>query len=175
MPKMNTIRSKIIFITLLLLITLSFLLSVFSNIYYQHSKKLILIGTSFSIADFAQNINKEILKIEDNSKDLALHGELFYQIDKNRIIAENTIIKLFNNYRYSLGGGIWFEPYAINKDKKLFCIYVYRNKDDKVVLDNEFESEEYNYPQKSWYKEIFPNVTPENNVAWSLPYYEGRQ
>lgn len=169
---MNTIKSKITMITVLMLVTLSILLSVFSNIYYQHSKKLLLTGTSFSIADFAQNINKEILRIEDNSKDLALHGELFYQIDKNRKIAELTIIKLFNNYKYSLGGGIWFEPYAINKDKKLYCIYVFRNKDNQLISDYEFESEEYNYPEKGWYKEIFPNVTPQNNVAWSLPYYE---
>lgn len=168
----NTIKSKIVLIAVFMLITLSFLLAVFTFLYMKTGKILILTGTSHAISVFAKNINKNIIQIEDNAKDLALHGELFYVIDKNKKIAENTIIRLFENYENSLGGGIWFKPYSISSAQRLYCIYVYRNKLGNVVTDESFETEDYNYPEKSWYKDIVPNLTPENKIAWSLPYYE---
>ena len=168
----NTVKSKIILISALMLITLSLLLSFFSYIYLQNGKKLILEGFSFHISNFAEKINKEIIRIENNAKDLALQGEMFYQIDKNKKMALFTTINIFKNYERSLGGGIWFEPNIIDAAKKYYCIYVYRNKDNQIVPDEEFESEEYDYLNKSWYKEIMPEVSPQDNVAWSLPYYE---
>ena len=168
----NTIKSKIILISALMLITLSILLSFFAYLYLQNGKTLLLKGFSYHISTFAEKINKDIIRIEDNAKDLALQGEMFNQIDKNRNMALFTTINIFNNYPYSLGGGIWFEPNIIDPQKRWYCIYVYRNKNNEIVPDEQFETPEYDYLNKSWYKEIFPNVTKENNVAWSLPYYE---
>ena len=168
----NTIKSKIIIIAVFMLITLSFLLGVFTYLYMKTGKSLILTGTSHAISVFAKGINKNIVRIEDNAKDLALQGEMFYMIDKNRKIAEQAIIDLFGNYENSLGGGIWFKPYSLNKAKRLYCIYAYRNKSGDMVIDNSFESEDYNYPERSWYTDIMPVLTENDNVAWSLPYYE---
>ena len=168
----RTIRSKIIIIALLMLFTLSTLFCMFTFIYLKSSKNLILDSYFHSIAVFANDINSEIIKIEDNARDLALQGEMFYKIDKNKKIATATIIRLFENYENSLGGGIWFKPYSISPKKQLYCIYVYRNKQNKVVPDNEFESIKYNYPRKSWYTDIFPKLKDDNDVVWSLPYYE---
>ena len=97
---------------------------------------------------------------------------MFNHIDKNRNMALFTTINIFKNYPNSLGGGIWFEPNIIDPQKRWYCIYVYKNKNNEIVPDEQFETPEYDYLNKSWYKEIFPNVTKENNVAWSLPYYE---
>ena len=69
----NTVKSKIILISALMLITLSLLLSFFSYIYLQNGKKLILEGFSFHISNFAEKINKDIIRIENNAKDLALN------------------------------------------------------------------------------------------------------
>ena len=168
----NTIKSKIVLIAVFMLITLSVLLCVFTFFYMKTGKSLILTGTTHSISVFAKNINKEVVRIEDNAKDLDLHGALFYKIDKNKKIAEDTIISVFNNYEHSLGGGIWFKPYSIDKNKRLYCIYVYRNKANEVVPDNNFETEDYNYPEKSWYKDIMPELEEGDKIAWSLPYYE---
>ena len=168
----NTVKSKIILISALMLIILSILLSFFAFLYLENGKTLILKGFSFHISNFAERINKDIIRIEDNAKDLALQGEMFNHIDKNRDVALFTTINIFNNYPYSLGGGIWFEPNIIDPQKRWYCIYVYRNKNNEVVPDEQFETAEYDYLNKNWYKEIFPNVTEENNVAWSLPYYE---
>ena len=168
----DTIKSKIILISALVLITLSMLLSFFAYLYLQNGKSLILKGFSFRISNFAEKINKDIIRIEDNAKDLALQGEMFNQIDKNKNMALLTTINIFKNYPNSLGGGIWFEPNVIDPAKRLYCIYVYRNKNNEVVPDEQFETEEYDYLNRSWYKEIFPNVKKEDNVEWSRPYYE---
>ncbi len=168
----NTIKSKIILISALMLVTLSFLLSFFAYLYLENGKTLILKGFSFHISNFAEKVNKDIISIENNAKDLALQGEMFNHIDKNRNMALFTTINIFNNYPNSLGGGIWFEPNVIDPAKRRYCIYVYRNKNNEIIPDEQFESEEYDYHNKSWYREIFPNVTKENNVEWSLPYYE---
>ena len=168
----NTVKSKIILISALMLVTLSLLLSFFAYIYLENGKSLILNGFSHNIANFAERINKDIIRIEDNAKDLALQGEMFNHIDKNKNMALYTTVNIFNNYPYSLGGGIWFEPNIIDHTKRWYCIYVYRNNDNEVVPDEQFETEEYDYLNKNWYKEIFPNVTKEKNVAWSQPYYE---
>ena len=168
----NTIKSKIILISALMLITLSMLLSVFAYLYLQNGKALLLKGYSYRISNFAEKINKEIISIENNAKDLALQGEMFNHIDKNKDMALFTTINIFKNYPSSLGGGIWFEPNIIDPAKHWYCIYVYRNKNNDIIPDEQFESAEYDYLNKSWYKEIFPNVTKEKNVAWSLPYYE---
>ena len=169
---LNTIKSKIIFISVVMLAALNLLLCLFGYLYLKNGKTLLLDSYSHSISVFAKNINKEVIKIEDNAKDLALHGELFFAIDKDKSVAEQTIIKLFDNYQDSLGGGIWFEPYAVRPYQKLLCIYAYRNKDNKVVTDDEFETEAYNYPNQSWYKEIMPQLAKGDRVAWSLPYFE---
>lgn len=167
----NTIKSKITLISFLTLLALCLLCTTFSYLYLKSAKNLIIKGASHSIATLAQNINKEIIRIEDNAKDLALQGEMFYYIDKNRSTAEQVIKDLFGNYEDSLGGGIWFKPYLI-QGKKYFCIYAFRNKDKKMVIDRQFESEEYNYPEKSWYKEIMPKLDEDEVVVWSSPYFE---
>ena len=155
-----------------MLVTLSLLFCSFTFLFLKNSKSLILESYFHSIAVFADNINKEILKIEDNAKDLALQGEMFYKIDKNKKMAEDAVVRLFENYEDSLGGGIWFKPYSVNKKKKLYCVYVYRNKMNKVVPDPAFETKEYNYPKQSWYVDIMPKLEEGYKIAWSLPYHE---
>ena len=154
----NTVKSKIILISALMLIILSVLLSAFAYIYLRSGKTLLLTGYSYHISNFAEEINKDIISIENNAKDLALQGEMFNHIDKNRNMALFTTINIFGNYPKSLGGGIWFEPNIIDPAKRLYCIYVYRNKNNEVVPDQQFETEEYDYLNKNWYKEIFKHA-----------------
>lgn len=168
----NTLRSKIAIITLGMLAALVVVLSCYSYLYLKHAKSLTIQGGSHATSVIAQGINREIVELEDNSKDLALMGSLFYKAGKDKQIAKQTVVRIFENYDDSLGGGIWFKPYQVSKNEKRFCIYAYRNKDNQVVLDENFNSDEYNYPEQKWYKEISAKVTKSNNVAWSSPYYE---
>ena len=168
----STIKSKINLITFLLLLTLSIVLSIFSYIYLKSGKFLIIKGTSYSISVSAQNINKEIIEIDNNARDLALHGEIFYSSGHIGNFVEDIIKDSFRNYEGSLGGGIWFKPFYISKAKRLYGIYAYRNKENQIVIDKQFDTEEYDYPNKNWYKEIIGQIHKENNIAWSLPYFE---
>ncbi|MBO6087537.1 SpoIIE family protein phosphatase [bacterium] len=156
-------------------VTLAVLLAAFfcyAVIFRMRTKQLMLKNFAFSLNSYIQKIDEDVLAIEDNSNDLALIGNLFYSTDRNPTITYDVITKVFENYPESLGGGIWFEPYVVNPSKKRTCFYAYRNKDNKVVVDKNFESEEYDYHNQNWYKQIKSQVTKENKIAWSLPYYE---
>ena len=170
----KTVKSKILITAVIML---AFLMSAFvcyTIVSRMKTKQLMVQNYVLSIDKFVQDINQKIIKYEDNSRDLARIGGLFYKTDKSIELTNHTILKIFENYPESLGGGIWFEPYIVDKSKKRVCFYAYRNKDNKVVLDESFSSEEYNYHNQGWYKQIISKVTPENNIAWSYPYYENQ-
>ena len=168
----KTIKSKILIITLSMSLVLLFILAAIALCYYHDVKEILINRTDNFTKLQAKELDLEILRTEKNARDLALMGELYYKFDRNPKIAEKTIIEVFENYPISLGGGIWFKPYIVNTDKMRSCIYAYRNDKGKLVLDESFESEEYNYLNQNWYKEIMPNLTRDDNVGWSFPYYE---
>lgn len=168
----KTVKSKILIFTITTLALLMLVFALYLGIFRMKTKQLMLQNYSLSINTFVRNIDSQIVKMEDNSRDLALIGSLFYQTDRSIPLTESAITKIFNNYPQSLGGGIWFEPYAVDKNKKRFCFYMFRNKNNELVFDNNFSSEEYDYHNQGWYKEITSKITKEHNTAWSLPYYE---
>ncbi len=168
----KTIKSKILAITILMLAVLLAAFACYGIVFRMKTKQLMLQGYSFSIDKFAYEINEKIIDFENNSEDLALLGNLFYRTDRKPELTKQAVKSIFENYKLSLGGGIWFEPYVVNPKEKRHCYYIYRGKDNILRFDEKFASEEYDYHNQSWYKEIKNNVTPEHNIAWSLPYYE---
>ena len=129
----KTIKSKIFLITVTILFFMLLVVTSFAYIYYSNGKELLVWDCSNTIEVLVQNINKEVLHIENNAKDLALLGEQFYDNGKNENILTSYIYRVFANYKQSLGGGVWFKPYVINKSKFRKCIYAFRNKDDKII------------------------------------------
>lgn len=168
----KTVKSKILAITILMLAVLMAAFACFGIVFRMKTKQLMLQGYSFSINKFAYEINEKIIDFENNSEDLALLGTLFYKTDREPELTKEAIKAIFENYKYSLGGGIWFEPYVVNPNEKRYCYYIFRGKDNILRFDESFKSDEYDYHNQGWYKEIKNNVTPEHNIAWSLPYYE---
>lgn len=168
------IKRQMMVVVLSMFLALVTVLCIYSYIFLRNTKALLIDSYSHSISVFAESINKDVLRIENNSEDLALMGSLFYKAGQDATIAKAAIKKIFENYETSLGGGIWFEPYVVDKNQKRFCIYAYRNNQNKVVLDEAFNSEEYNYHNQGWYKQIISSVTKEHNTAWSLPYKENQ-
>ena len=139
---LKSIKFKVffnVFLTLLLLIVVIFC---FNFILYQKSKKIILDSFNRYTSIEAENINKKIMAIEDNALDLAIFGRVYYEIKQKREFLEKFVIKVFENYSESLGGGIWFEPYSINPNECFHNIYAYRNHQDKIVIDKQFETKE---------------------------------
>lgn len=170
----NTIKSKIILTTSLMFVILCLVLAGFSALIYQQGKFIVRRGCGYNIAIFKEKINKEIIELESSASDLALLGSVYFESRREKTLAENMLINIFNGYPMSLGGGIWFEPYEVNKNKRLFCIYAFRDKKGTLKIDNSFESEAYNYPHQRWYTDIKHGLEREKTVAWSGPYYESQ-
>lgn len=170
----KTVKSKILITAIIMLTILMSAFLCYTVVSRMKTKQLMVQNYVFSIDKFVQDINKKIIRYEDNVLDLSIIGSLFYRTDKSVDLTNSTVIKIFENYPESLGGGIWFEPYVIDKSQKRLCFYAYRNKENKVVLDESFNSEKYDYHNQGWYKQIISKVTPENNVIWSDPYYENQ-
>ncbi len=171
----KTLKSKILAIAIAVLAVITIVFMTFAYIFESKTKPLVIDYYSRHIEVLKDEINDDIIRIENNSKGLALIGGLFYRTDKSVELTKEVITKIFYNYPDSLGGGIWFEPYMINKSQKRFCFYAFRNKDGKVVIDESFNSEKYDYLNQSWYKEIFSQIKEKKvDVAWSLPYYENQ-
>lgn len=90
----KSIKSKVIILTAILLITLTILLSFTTFAYYKYDKVLIIESCDFSIATFAEQINKQITKMNNNVSDLATMGEIYYQTGKSNKLA-NFIVKKY--------------------------------------------------------------------------------
>ena len=171
---LKTLKSKILTIAISTLAILIVAFSCYADVFKVKTKQLMLQNYGLSMNTFVNNINSEISKMEDNSRDLALIGNLYYKTDRNPKLTEQAILRIFENYPDSLGGGIWFEPYIINKNQKRDCYYAYRNKNNKIVIDKNFVSDTYDYHNQSWYIQISSQISKISNTAWSLPYYENQ-
>ena len=138
----KTIKSKILILTFVMLAVLMLVFICYVGIFRMKMKQLMLQNYSYSVNSFVQQINEKVIRAQDNSKDLALLGSLFYKTDRSVPLTNRAITKLFENYENSLGGGIWFEPYIVDKTQKRTCFYAYRNKNGEIVLDENFSSDE---------------------------------
>ena len=168
----KTIKSKILVMSVLMLTVLMFAFACYTLTSRMKTKQLMVQNYSDSVNSFVRDLDERIVKSEDNLKSLALIGGLFYRTDRSYDLTNKVIQRIFENYPETLGGGIWFKPYILDKSKKHVCFYAYRNKDNKIVLDENFAGDEYDYPNQEWYKQIMSRVTPERNIIWTKPYFE---
>lgn len=171
---LNSIKSRILILTLSLLILFGFVVTGAALLAFYHDKELIITGNGFSISSLTERVNQEITKLENNAMDLALLGESYYSSYQKGTMDKASVIRIFENYPQSLGGGIWFKPYKLQKNKKRSCIYAFRNSDNQIVTDDSFESEEYNYLNQLWYIEIISKLEKGKKLFWSGPYYENQ-
>jgi hypothetical protein len=56
----------------------------------------------------------------------------------------------FSGFAAAIGGGIWYEPYSLDKQTELFGPYAFQDK-GKVVFSWDLNTPEYNYPKQNWY------------------------
>ena len=75
---MTSIKSKIVFVTLALLLALGVVVISAALMAFYHDKELLIAGNDASITAFAGQMNTEISALEKNALDLALMGEVYY-------------------------------------------------------------------------------------------------
>ncbi len=172
----KTVKLKILAITILMLAFLMLAFAFHIIISRMKTKQLMVQNYKFSItaSSFVQGLENRIITSKDNLKSLALIGSLFYKTDRSPELTDKAVVRIFEDYPQSLGGGIWFKPYIIDKSKKYTCFYAFRDKNNKITIDRNFASKEYDYPNQEWYKQIISQVTPQRNIVWSKPYYENQ-
>ncbi len=169
---LKSIKSKIIVLTFAFLCLLAIIIIGIASISFYNGKEMTVAARGLAVSSLVENLNKEIIKLEKNALDLALMGEVYYKAGKQDYIAEELLTGIFQNYPDSLGGGIWFEPYIIQPNKKRSCMYAFHGENSKIKVDNAYESEEYNYFGQSWYIEIMTELKKGAKLFWAKPYYE---
>ena len=169
---LRSIKSKIIVLPFAILCLLAFIITGAASLSFYSGKEMTVAARGMAVSSLVESVNKEITKLEKNALDLALIGEVHYKAGKQEYIAKELLTGIFQNYPDSLGGGIWFEPYIIDPNKKRSCMYAFRNKEGAIEVDNAYESEEYNYLSQSWYTEIIAELRKGEKLFWSKPYYE---
>ena len=169
----KSLKSKILITAIVMLTLLMLVFLVFAVYSRKNTKQLIIQNYRYDIdAQFVEKLHDQILTLENNLRGLALIGNLYYKTDHSDELTYRVLVRIFRNYPDTLGGGIWFMPYVVDKNTQYKCFYAYRNKDNRVVVDKNFSNAEYDYPNKDWYKEIISQVTPKRNIVWTKPYYE---
>ena len=129
----------------------------------------------------AESIESSMLIMEKNAEDLAVAGEAFLAIfrETGQNITpqmKKFLLRNFERLPEAVGGGLWYEPYLILKDKKYFGPYVYR-KGGRVNFSWELNTPEYDYHTQKWYLLALPEgwdrlqMRPER-IYWTDPYVD---
>ncbi len=167
---MASIKSKIVFVTFALLVTLGMVIVCTAIIAFYHDKELIIVSNKASITTFEGQINTEISALEKNALDLSLMGEIYYQQGKHQKVGEFFAQNILKNYPNSMGNGIYFLPYKIHNDQKIGCIHALWKDDKTVDLLASCVNSTFNYFDQHWYSEITQGLSNGNKVAWTKPY-----
>lgn len=169
---MRTIRSKILCVIIALVLLLGCVILFLTVNTYGRYKALQLSDCQSLVDSSSGGINRIIMQLESNARDLALMGEIYYQSQRrDPALGAHTVIRNFENQKLAVGGGIWFEPYSIEAARERVCFYAFDN-GEKVVPDPNFESTVYNYPQQSWYTTIKKEAAQKGRVIWTAPYVD---
>lgn len=128
-----------------------------------------------------EKINNLSQIMERNVKDLAITGEHLYALKKDgfldikalEISTETLLNANFSSFPQAIGGGIWFEPYVLDKTVKYFGPYVFKS-EGIAKFSWDLNTPEYDYHNQNWYR-IASNNWSENKVSskaiyWTPPY-----
>ena len=134
-------------------------------------KRLRFEGIEKTVEIETEKVNRIIAAIERDAISLSRDGLLFYKFQSSEII-ETSALEYLRSFPTVIGGGIWFEPYAYNKDSLRAGIYAYYDKVTGEVRLDEFEMDDYDYHRENWYREIVDSIQEPYNAVWTKPYLD---
>ena len=167
---LDSIKSKIIVLTVSLLVVLAVVVTAAAVVAFYNDKELIVVGSKASISAFEEQINKEIGELEKNAMDLALMGEVYYQKGKQQSVGDYSTQQILKNYPSSMGNGIYFLPYIVEKNKEIACIHAVWNDENRVEMLPSCVNSSFDYFKQNWYAEILKGLQSGKRVFWSRPY-----
>lgn len=137
-------------------------------------RKLRMDGVVKTVELAGENINALIGEMERNVIDFANAGAVFYASgDHSDATGERIVVENFHNFPEALGGGIWYEPFVIRPDLERFSFYAaYTTSVDDVRINPILAGADYNYLNRSWYREIAQAAPKRHMPVWTRPYFD---
>ena len=167
---MHSLRTKILVLTFVFLALAYTSYAIFSLATISRYRELRIENIKIKARLATKRVNKTIIELERGAIDLALNALLYYK-SQSHDIGVTSVLEYVRGFTTCLGGGIWFEPYAFNKNTYRTCIYAFLDKDKgKVRLD--YIDDKYDYHNQSWYREIIDQITASHQVVWTKPYID---
>jgi methyl-accepting chemotaxis protein len=133
------------------------------------------------VGENAEKIESAMLLMERTADALATGGEAFYAIHKDtgQDITEQIkgyLVNTFKKIPKAIGGGLWYEPYALFEERKRFGPYVYRE-NDQVFFTWDLNTEAYDYHRQAWYLLAIPedwnrSQQRPSRIYWTDPYFD---
>lgn len=114
-----------------------------------------------------EEIQKKLLKHAQITQSLSKTVESCYKILKKDTYA-SLLKRVIDTNADTLGCGVWFEPYKLDKKIKFFAPYAYKD-NGSIKYTDEYSADNSNYNENDWYK-IGVNST--KGVVWSAPYID---
>ena len=169
---MHSIKLKILTIELVFLAFLGTAFVFYSMITTVNYKHLRLDGIEKTVVSEAENVNKTIAAIERSAIFLSIDAMLYYT-SQSIESSEPLLLEYLRSFPTINGGGYWFEPYAHNESSLRGGIFVYFDSQKGVMsLNNTYLTEEYDYHNQAWYRQIIDTVKKPYQVAWTKPYID---
>ncbi|MCL2805609.1 MAG: SpoIIE family protein phosphatase [Treponema sp.] len=172
-----SIRTKILLIVLVFLAFIGAAFLVYSIATTHNYKLLRLENIEKTVAYETEKVNKIITEIEHGTLLYNVRGMLMFE-NESEDAAERLAVEYIENYPVLTGGGFWFEPYTFKKDRQggaspHAAFYAYREKPEMAVfIADRIIMSEYDYHNKSWYREILENISAPYEVIWTEPYVD---
>ncbi|MCL1892614.1 MAG: ATP-binding protein [Holophagaceae bacterium] len=169
-----SIQSKILAIVLIFFTAIQTAFFVYSMVTTKNFKEFRIAEVSKTVAYEIEHVGKTIAEMERNAVDLALAGGEYHRSGRySAKLGAAVSIENFDSFRAAVGGGIWFEPYALEPARKRACYYAfYDSSVGKVRYDPEFETEEYDYHTQIWYTQIKARIKSKYHAVWTVPYID---
>jgi signal transduction histidine kinase len=182
---LGSIKNRILVFVVLFEITAYGTLQLFNN--YVYKNELVELKNREIQQNFAassEKINNISQLMERNVTDLATVGEHLYQLKTAGLLSmdeleqqsERLLVTNFSGFAAAIGGGIWYEPYSLDKQTELFGPYAFQDKGE-VVFSWDLNTPEYNYPKKNWYTianvaQLTQTSKRDRPIFWTEPYYD---
>lgn len=167
---LNSIKSKITVLTFSLLFVLGLVVTGAAVSAFYQDRESVIAANNANITAFEGELNREIAELEKNAMDLAVMGEIYYQKGKQQEVGEFFTKEILKNYPNSMGNGIYFLPYKVNKDQKISCIHAVWNEKRQVGMLPSCINAIFNYFKQNWYSEILKDFQNGHHVSWTRPY-----
>jgi len=165
-----SIRAKILGVALLFIATIGVTFIVYSMITTVNYKRLRLESIEKTVKLETEQINRIVTVMERAAIFYAIGGKLAYDIQRDNFGIE-LAVEFLSNLPMAAGGGFWFEPYAYKTSVLREGVYTFHDKKTgKILMDNNFFLDDYDYHNKEWYKEISGSVKKPYQVVWTRPY-----